>query len=336
MAIDAALMARARAELEKTRAENARETEERTRRLYARCPRLREIDLELRRLFTGVVSAALHEKADPQSALAEIDARSMALRAEKAETLVSLGFPMDYLDDIFSCKKCRDTGILPTGRTCSCLMALYKAEQAKDLSFLMKSGSGSFEDFDLDYYSKEPDPVYGVSPREAMELVYFTCRRYAENFGPESKNLLLRGSTGLGKTFLSGCVAKTVAAGGHSVVYDTATSAFEAFEMQKFSRDDDRAAEAGERVRRMLGCELFILDDLGTEMTTSFTQSALYTIVNTRLSEGRKTIISTNLSQQELSSRYSAQIVSRIEGEYDTLLFLGSDVRAIKKQRRYS
>ena len=149
MAIDASLMARAREGLEKTREDNARETEERVRRVYAKCPRIKEIDLELRRLFTGVVSAALREKADPKASLAEIDARSMALRAEKAEALTALGYPMDYLDDICSCEKCHDTGILRDGRTCPCLIARYRAEQAKDLSFLMRSGSCTYHDFVL-------------------------------------------------------------------------------------------------------------------------------------------------------------------------------------------
>ena len=119
------------------------------------------------------------------------------------------------------------------------------------------------------------------------------------------------------------------------MVYETAQEAFAAFEEQKFSRDAETYAAATEKVKRILGCELLILDDLGTELTTSFTQSALYYIVNTRLTEHRKTIISTNLSDAELAARYIPQIMSRIGGEFDKLPFMGRDIRAIRKEQRY-
>ena len=184
-----------------------------------------------------------------------------------------------------------------------------------------------FADFDLNYYQGEA--------RACMEVTLKAARTYAEHFSPDSGNLLLQGGTGLGKTFLSRCIARTVAAQGCSVVYETAQEAFTAFEDQKFSRDAETYAAASERVQRILNADLLILDDLGTELTTSFTQSALYYIVNTRLTDHRKTVISTNLTDGELAARYLPQIASRIGGEYDTLLFLGEDIRAIKKQQRY-
>jgi DNA replication protein DnaC len=168
-----------------------------------------------------------------------------------------------------------------------------------------------------------------------MELTLAAARAYAGGFGPDSTNLLLQGGTGLGKTLLSRCIAATVSAGGHSVVYETAQEAFGAFEEQKFSRDAETYAAASEKVKRTLHCELLILDDLGTELTTSFTQSALYNIVDSRLTAGRKTVISTNLTDAELAERYIPQIVSRIGGEYDKLPFLGRDIRAIRKEQRY-
>ena len=166
-----------------------------------------------------------------------------------------------------------------------------------------------------------------------MTLNY--CRSYAERFGEDSPNLLFRGGTGLGKTFLSGCVAKAVSDKGFSVVYETAGDAFAAFEDRKFSRDIAQSEEAADRVRRILDCELLILDDLGTEMSTGFTHSALYNIINSRLTKGKKTIVSTNLSAGEMEARYTPQVVSRIFGEYDTVPFRGRDIRAIKNERRY-
>ena len=139
-------------------------------------------------------------------------------------------------------------------------------------------------------------------------------------------NLFFNGSPGLGKTFLSACIARVVADNGHSVVYDMASSIFAKFEDAKFLRTEEPEDIRAE-VKRCLECDLLILDDLGTEMTTSFTVSALYELINTRLVTGRKTIVSSNLTIHELRRRYSEQIMSRLEGEYQVLTFRGDDIR---------
>jgi DNA replication protein DnaC len=139
-------------------------------------------------------------------------------------------------------------------------------------------------------------------------------------------NLFFNGAPGLGKTFLSACIAHVVADSGRSVVYDTASSIFSKFEDFKFSRTNDKE-EARSEMNRYLECELLIFDDLGTEMSTEFTTSVLYEIVNTRLATGRKTIISSNLTLDEMRRRYSEQIMSRLEGEYQVLTFRGEDIR---------
>ena len=174
------------------------------------------------------------------------------------------------------------------------------------------------------------DPRSGVIPRDAMRIVRDAGRKFADNFPNVSSNLLFQGGPGLGKTFLSACIARVVAEKGCSVCYDSAVSALEAFEKQKFSRDPDEADAASARVRRMLDCDLMILDDLGTEMVTPMSVSALYTLINTRLVNRRKMIISTNCSEEELAKRYSPQIGSRLEGEFLWLHFAGSDIRTRK------
>ena len=326
MALDGRLLGRARARLAKQREENAARLEAREAEAYGKIPALRRIDKALRELLGEVLALTANRAAEPE-ALEEIRRRSLSLCADKAELLVAAGFPADYLDGIVNCPHCGDTGYLRDGSVCACLLALYEEERSAELSAGLLAGGDGFADFSLDYYNGEA--------RECMELTLATAKRYALGFGPASPNLLFQGGTGLGKTFLSGCVAKTVSDRGHSVVYMPAQEAFAAFEEQKFSRDAETYAAASEKVRRILNCELLILDDLGTELTTSFTQSALYHILNTRLTEGRKTLISTNLSDGELAERYIPQIVSRIGGEFDTLLFMGRDIRAIKKERRY-
>ena len=141
------------------------------------------------------------------------------------------------------------------------------------------------------------------------------------------RNLFLYGNPGLGKTFLSACIARTVSEQGYSVVYDTAGSIFARFEDQKFARD----MEARDETRRYLNCDLLIVDDLGCELTTPFVQSALYTLINTRLSANKHTIISSNLTMDEVARRYSPQIASRLEGEYQALHFFGQDIRLQKR-----
>lgn len=197
---------------------------------------------------------------------------------------------------------------------------------------MLDLGGQSFENFSLDWYSTETLYPLGISARKNMERVYRICREYAETFAaPGSGNLLLTGPPGLGKTFLSAAMAREVSGDGWSVVYDTAAHIFQRFEDRKFGREEGEEAEGD--VNRVMTCDLLILDDLGTEMTTAFVQSALYQILNTRLMERRSTILSTNLKVVELAGRYGAQTASRIEGEYQILPFFGKDIRIQRKER---
>ena len=170
-------------------------------------------------------------------------------------------------------------------------------------------------------------PKLGASPRKLMQYVYNNALHYARTFTPESGSILMSGATGLGKTFLSACIARTVADRGYSVLYSTAMQLFSDFETAKFAR----STESADASRKYFTCDLLIIDDLGTELTTEFVRSAFYQIVNTRLMTNKKTIISTNLSPAELSRRYGANILSRIEGAYRILPFFGDDIRKQKK-----
>lgn len=322
MALDGKLLARARENLENIHADNVAEHYLRQEKIYSRIPEIERIDTRLRTQMAELVGLTLRGGAELNAAIKALEDESLALQKKKAELLVERGYEMDYLDDIFSCKTCRDTGYFG-GKMCSCLKALYNAEVTRELGTLLKNSDECFEKFDLSLYG---------DARESMEIVYNTCREYANSFSERSMNLMFQGGTGLGKTFLSACIARVVAGNGHSVCYDTASSALEAFETKKFSRDAQTAENAAVKVERMLDCELMILDDLGTEMPTPMSVSALYTLINTRLVNGRKTVISTNLTDAELSKRYNPQICSRLEGEFTKLPFFGSDIRLTKKE----
>ena len=327
------VLRRAQARLSQRREERQARQEALRRQVYAQLPRVAEIDRLLRRTMAQVIAAALREGGDPTAEVADIRRKNQALQQERAELLTGHGFPADALDDKPLCAKCGDSGWVGSDM-CDCLKVLCTQEQIKELSQLLDLGEQSFDTFDLGFYSPEVWPAWGRSPRENMEKVLKICRDYAQNFGRYYfNNLFLSGSTGLGKTFLSACIARTVSENGFSVVYDTAGEVFARFETQKFSRDEEDAREARDDTRRYLRCDLLILDDLGSEMTTPFVQSALYTLVNARLMADRRTVISSNLSMDEVRRRYSPQTASRLEGEYRVLPFYGEDIRLLRKQR---
>ena len=276
-----------------------------------------------------IIASGLRRGTDPRPAIDALREENLDLQQEKRLLLTQMGLPGDYLEEKPACPRCNDTGFLGS-EVCSCLRSYYVREQNKELSGLLDLGSQSFETFDFDYYSPLPDSELGISPRANMERVYDVCQDYAHEFSPKSGNLLLSGGTGLGKTFLSASIARVVSASGHSVVYDTAGHIFSLFEAQKFGRETDEETDGA--VSRALGCDLLILDDLGTELMTSFVQSAIYQIINTRLITGKKTVISTNLRPDEIGRRYGAPVLSRLQGEYQLLLFFGEDIRRRKKK----
>ncbi len=327
MPYDGKLLARAREQLEARRAANQAEQQRRLAAAYARVPEIQRIDARMRAQMAELVRLTLSRRSDLTERIEELKKENLDLQVRRAELLVEQGWDVDYLDEICSCPKCRDTGIF-NGAPCECLHRLYNQEVTKDLGVLLRNGDESFEHFNLSYYSDAPVPG-GASDRETMTIVFNACKKFAENYPKVSSNLLLQGDTGLGKTYLSACIARVVAAKGFSVCYDSASAALDAFERQKFARDPEEAEKAARRVRQMLSCDLMILDDLGTEMLTPYSVSALYTLLNTRLVNGRRIIISTNCKEEELRRRYSPQICSRLDGEFYLLPFSGTDIRRL-------
>ena len=331
MATDSKIMARAiqryREDVERRREEYA----QRVQTIYRRVPRTEEIDRELRSTMGQIVSRAFRRGTDPTSVISALKERNLALQRERAEALVAAGYPFDALENKPACALCGDSGFVD-GRPCRCLMTYYTREQNRELSRMLDVGNQSFDTFSFQWYDQRLWPEEGISPRQNMELIYEICVNYAHSFGERSSNLLMTGAPGLGKTFLSACIAREVSGAGFSVVYDTASHVFGQFESGKFGRDNPFDDDANADINRCLRCDLLIVDDLGSEMTTAFVVSALYQLINTRMITGKKTILSTNLSPEELGRRYGAAILSRIEGEYQILTFFGEDIRRLKRQ----
>lgn len=333
MGYDATVLRRAKERLDRSRRDREERTAALKTKLFAQIPELSDIDRQLRGTMLDVIAASLRTGSDPSPTLQVLRDKNMDLQDRQAQLLREAGYPEDALNDSPSCKKCGDSGWQGT-EMCECLQALCAQEQVKELSKVLDLGEQSFDSFSLDWYSPLPWPGEAMSPRENMEFLCELCMNYAQKFGKfYFKNLFLTGDPGLGKTFLSACMAKVVAENGFSVVYDTAVNVFARFEEQKFGRDVQDGKEAQNETRRYLNCDLLILDDLGSEMTTAFTQSALYTLVNSRLTSGKATIISSNLSMDGVRERYNGQTASRLEGEYRVLRFYGEDIRLQRKAR---
>lgn len=324
MAYSAEVVKRARERLAQAREDRESENRQHLAEAYARVPRIREIDMQLRRTMAQAAQAAFLQGSDGRELLEQAREENLSLQREREE-LVRQYFEEGYLDDSPICRLCGGTGYV--GSTmCECLTELCRQEQKKEISIL--AGKESFSQFRLDYYPDRIDPMYGASPRTIMERNFQTCRKYAMYFGQNAGNLLFVGGTGLGKTFLSACIARTVADRGYSVAYETAAHLFGNLEQARFNPTEESRREVG----KYTSCDLLILDDLGTEMPGQFATAALYSLLNDRILAGKPMVISTNLNVEEMNRRYSPQIASRLHGGFTRLTFVGEDIRVLKNR----
>ncbi len=319
MAYSAEVLRRARQRLAMAKEDRESENREHLQNAYQLVPRLREIDRQLRMTMVKAAQAAFVRGEDPTPLLEAARWENLSLQQEREE-LVAMHFEEGYLDDSPICDRCGGSGYVGSAM-CECLRELCRQEQKKELTFL-SVGRENFDHFRLDYYP-ERDNI-----RAIMEKTYQACRRYAHGFSEKSPNLLFSGDTGLGKTFLSACIARTVADNGHSVMYESAGHLFGRLERAKFSGDEEARRESD----KYLACDLLIVDDLGTEMPGQFTTSALYSLINDRILAGKPTIISTNLTSEEFAQRYNRQIASRLRGSYVRMPFVGDDIRVMKNR----
>ena len=316
MAYSAEVISRARARLAEAKADRESENRQHLAAAYERVPRLLQIDRQLRQTMAMAARAALSQ-GNAEELMEQAKQANLGLQRERAQ-LIADNFDEGYLDESPICNHCGGSGYV--GSTmCECLKELCRQEQKKELT-LLHVGEGTFQQFRLDYYP-ERDNI-----RAIMEKNFQNCRLYARNFSLESGNLLFSGDTGLGKTFLSACIARQVADAGFSVVYESASHLFSKMERAKFGGDED----AQQEIRKYSKCDLLIVDDLGTEMGGQFTTSALYTLINDRLLAGKPMIISTNLNSEDIEKRYSPQIASRLRGSFRRVAFLGDDIRLKK------
>ena len=290
--------------------------------LWVAVPEVRELDSAIYSLGIEGVKVTVGGGDDAPQKILEIKEQSLELQKARAELLISKGYPADYTSVHYECEKCNDTGYTERGM-CECMKrALILASyESSGLGRLMKQQT--FDSFSLEYYRQSADNY------EKMKHNFDCVKDFAENFSTDKcVNIAMFGGTGLGKTHLSTAAAKTIIDKGFDVLYVSTLGMISDFEKERFGSgySDTEVDNLG----RYYDCDLLILDDVGTEVTNQFTASVLYNVINTRLSKGRSTVISTNLTPTEVRARYWDRIASRIFGEYIPLTFVGTDVRQQK------
>lgn len=303
-------------------AARARAEDER-RRVEAAVPGFAAAEDKFRRCGIQAAICGANGKA-PAQALTAL----AAAKAERDALLAASGRPADWLEPKFTCKLCKDTGTLD-GKTCACVRKLMQEMRRQEIEQLSSLSIRSFDDMKLEYYPEERDPRTGRSIRRYMAGLLEDLRAYAEEFDHDSANLLLFGNAGLGKTHAALAIAGRVLGKGYDVIYISSPDFFSRIEDLYFANDVTGQREA--LLDAVTGADLLILDDLGTEMVSSYMISVFYTLLNNRTAARRPTIFTTNITDGALlEKRYTEKIASRLSGACEPFAFLGNDIRAIK------
>ena len=313
-------------EYNKKQLQNRRDQEARIALAEKELPELSQINGEIASLSMKCARRLLEGEA---ASIDDLKTEIAAYGIHRKALLKNAGFPEDFLEMHYSCPDCKDTGYIGNEK-CHCFRqaAINLLYTQSNLTSILETEN--FDHFCFHYYPETmKDRVTGRNARENIQKIVDECLHFVQNFDMEHDNLLFYGATGVGKTFLTHCIAKELLESAHSVIYFTSFDLFEVLSTATFGKKyaEDEVLQQHSAI---FDCDLLIIDDLGTEMTTQFIVSALYQIVNTRLLEGRPTIISTNLPAAELKQRYSPQIASRLLGVYECYSFAGDDIRMLK------
>lgn len=307
-----------------------READIRRARIFSEVPMARQFEREIASCGIRAGRAVL-KGGDVKQELLKLKEENLRLQKEYEAVLAEKGYTIADTEPKYYCEKCGDTGYVELdNRTvmCSCLKNAMVETACRELNKKSPLALSTFDDFSLDYYSKEVREGYPRSPYDQLSMILKKCRDYAESFNEHSGSLIMIGMTGLGKTHLSLAIANEVIKKGYGVIYASAPTIVSQIEREHFSRGK-REEESVEDT--LVSCDLLIIDDLGTEFNNKFTTPAIYNIFNSRVSAGKPVIISTNLKLSELNEIYTDRFVSRIIGVGERLDFFGDDIRIKKK-----
>lgn len=302
--------------------------ERRKEEVYERFPRVKELEKQIS--MGGIKTArAVLAGGDVKKAVSKLRDQDLAMQAEVKRILTDNGYPANYFEPKYFCKKCEDKGYYDiNGKTvrCSCMKSALVTCACAELNRYAPLSLSTFESFDLEYYDKSINPKVKTSPYEHMSKVFRLCQNYADNFSKNSESILMSGETGLGKTHLSLAIANEVIKKGYGVVYASAPPIISKLEKEYFSSDKDDSLFS-----MLADCDLLIIDDLGTEFYSQFAVSQFYNLFNSRMLSNKPIIINTNLTITELKEKYTDRFVSRICGNARQLDFLGRDIRIRRK-----
>ena len=303
---------------------NHKELEKRYAYAYKQLPALKELHDSISALSIRQAHKLLEGDDD---ALAQLKVQIKELSEEAEAILIASGLPKDYLKLQYECTDCKDTGYIGNQK-CHCFQniiidMLYEQSNLKHV--LEKE---NFDTFRFSYYSPNYiDKKTGHSSLATIKDAYNEARKFVDTFGKEFHNLFLYGDPGVGKSFLSNCIAKELIDRSNSVIYLSSYQLFDTLAKGKFDKDE----QAAQINKHLFDCDLLIIDDLGTELVNSLTVSQLFLCLNERLLNRKSTIISTNLSLDALVDIYSERIFSRITSNYTMLKLIGDDIRIKKK-----
>ncbi len=312
------------------RVANQFEHDRRVNEVYDEAPEIEELDGQISSISAAAARLALEGKRDNINTLRE---DIEVIHEQKKALLLSHGFSANYLDPIFDCEKCHDTGFIE-GKPCDCLRPIVSniLYNRSELNKVLEKEN--FDTFNFDYYSEDfIDEVSGESALDNIEKVVDYCRYYIKHFNDSKDNLLFYGNAGTGKTFLVNCIVKELIDKSQSVIYLSAVQFFDLLADYAFRRKES-SVYRNISMNELLGCDLLVIDDLGSEMKNTFTNSALFDCLNERLIHQKPTIISTNLSFRELQENYDERISSRVLGNFKRFSIFGDDIR-IKKTLSY-
>lgn len=301
-----------------------REQRYRMNEIYSFIPRIKAIDQEINRGGMDLAKMAIQSGVLLDQALKSLEERIKALKLEKALLLTENNVPLSFLEVQYRCGICKETGYLENGKMCKCLHQelIDRAYKMSNMSAVL--ARENFNTFDIGFFSDEPFEKEPMTPRENMRRILAECEGYTLNFDSSDENLLFYGPTGQGKTFLCNCIAKALLDQGETVVYQTAFNLIKVLEKQRFAHEGQKD-DLGYQF--LFEADLLIVDDLGTEFVNTFSTLELFNVINTRLLNKKKTVISTNLSPSQLKETYSERISSRLFGHYRFLYFYGKDLR---------
>ena len=310
-------------EYSRRQAQVRRDLEQRRQNAFQKVPRLAEIDREVASLSAGRARSLLQSGT---GSVEDLKKEVAVLAGERRSLLRENGFPDNYLEPQYFCALCQDTGYVGS-RKCSCfkkaeIELLYAQSNLREI--LEKE---NFEHFSFEWYSdKIKNEATGLTARETARHAYDAAWDFVRKFDSRFQNLFLYGSTGVGKTFLSHCIAYELLKTSHCVLYFSAYDLFDKIAQSAFSRNAD--TDPGEDF--IYDCDLLIIDDLGTELTNSFVSSQLFFCMNERITRRKPTIISTNLTLEDFSSTYSERTFSRIASNFQMIKLIGKDIRIQK------